>query len=490
MNKWTIILIVIGSLVFLNSLFNGFVWDDEVQIVNNPTIKSLQNIGQAFGGGTFDTGGAGLAKGFYRPMVTIYYMLVGAIFGQKAFGYHLVQIILHIVNAILIFKFFSKFVNEKWAGWTSLIWMIHAGISKTVVYAASVGDVLYTLFGLLAFINPLYLFPALLSKESAIILIPLLLIFNKKKNFIILIVAVFYGLLRLITNINIPKLDLAPITQASFYERLLTLPSILGNYLRLIFWPMRLTISQHWVVHNYRDIQFWGCLIPVIIFFVLLFLILLKIKKRETWIMFIWFLMGIILISNLIIPLDGTLDETWLYFPLIGFMGILALYLDFLNKKWLVWILGTTVMLLSIRTFVRNFEWHDGLTLYGQAIKNSPPSYELENNYGVELFRNKQILEAKPHFEKSIELQPRWWFAYNNLGAVYQRGGDLEKAENLYIKSIERADYHLAYENLAIILLNKKNPEKTNAFVKSALKKFPQNAILNEILRLNNPLPK
>ena len=112
MNKWVVALIITGGLVFLNSLGNGFVWDDEVQIVGNPAIRSLLNFGQAFGGGTFDTGGAGLAKGFYRPMVTIYYMLVYKVFGLNAFGYHFFQIILHLINGILIFKLFSQFANE------------------------------------------------------------------------------------------------------------------------------------------------------------------------------------------------------------------------------------------------------------------------------------------------------------------------------------------------------------------------------------------
>lgn len=483
-------MIITGLGVFLNSFFNGFVWDDEVQIVNNPAIRSLSNISQIFNSGTFDTGGAGLAKGFYRPMVTLYYTLVYAFFGQNAFGYHLIQTIIHIINGILIFRLLKKFTKDQWAGWASLIWIVHSGISKTVVYAASVGDVLYTLFGLLAFINPLFLLPALLSKESAIILIPLLLIFSKKNTLKIIISTFLYGILRLITNTNIPKLDLAPITQVGFYERFLTLPSILGNYLRLIFWPMRLTISQHWVIYSPYDIQFWGWLIPIFIFFSLILWILLKMKNKQAWIMFVWFLMGIILVSNLLVPLDGSLDETWLYFPLIGLVGLVAIILDYFNKKFAVILLGLIVLLLSVRTFIRNFEWRDGLTLYGQAIKNSPPSYELENNYGVELFRNKQVLEAKPHFEKSIQLQPRWWFAYNNLGVVYQRQGDIAKAEDLYRKSIERADYYLAYENLAVILFNKENPEETKKFTQAALLKFPQNAILNEILRLSNLPPK
>ena len=523
MNKWVVALIITGGLVFLNSLGNGFVWDDEVQIVGNPAIRSLLNFGQAFGGGTFDTGGAGLAKGFYRPMVTIYYMLVYKVFGLNAFGYHFFQIILHLINGILIFKLFSQFANEKWAGWMSLVWIVHSGISKTVVYAASVGDVLYTLFGLLALINlkksfwtGAFLLLALLSKESAIILIPILLIFSKKSMPAVFSATGMYAMFRLFTQTNIPKLDLALITQASFYERFLTLSSIFGNYLRLIFWPIRLTISQHWVVLNISDVRFWGWGVLVALFLIICLILLLKIKNKSAWIMFIWFLMGIALVSSLIVPLDGTLDETWLYFPLIGFMGVVAILFDHLNesthnltvgvssrcrtsseygqptilqsgfcrdKKLSVILLSLIVIFLSLRTIIRNFEWHDGLMLYGQAIKNSPPSYELENNYGVELFRKGDILQAGNHFEKSIQLQPRWWFPYNNLGAVYQRQGDFAKAEELYKKSIARVDYYLAYENLAILLQKRGDKQEIETFLREALQKFPQNEVLNTLAR-------
>ena len=43
---WIIVLVGFG--VYFNSLFNGFVWDDEEQIVNNAIIQSMSNLPQIF----------------------------------------------------------------------------------------------------------------------------------------------------------------------------------------------------------------------------------------------------------------------------------------------------------------------------------------------------------------------------------------------------------------------------------------------------------
>lgn len=97
------IIVVLGLLAYLNTLGNSFVWDDEEQIVNNTIIQNLSNIGQISSGATFSTGGAGLSGWFFRPFLTLSYMLSFAIFHLNAWGYHLIQVIFHILNAILLF---------------------------------------------------------------------------------------------------------------------------------------------------------------------------------------------------------------------------------------------------------------------------------------------------------------------------------------------------------------------------------------------------
>ena len=73
MNKKTsIILIVItGFILYFNSFFNGFVWDDEEQIVLNTQVHSIFNIPSLFTQATFNSGGAAKLGGlYYRPMMT------------------------------------------------------------------------------------------------------------------------------------------------------------------------------------------------------------------------------------------------------------------------------------------------------------------------------------------------------------------------------------------------------------------------------------
>ena len=498
MNRWILIIVVVGVIVYFNSLFNGFVWDDEEQIVNNPVIRSVDNIGQAFGAGTFYSGGAGLAKGFYRPVVTIYYMLIYQVFKLNAWGYHLTQIAIHLMSAVLVYKLLARWIEEKWAGWGGLVFAVHSGISKTVVYAASVGDALYTLFILGSlwawgrnWIVGISVWLALLAKESAVAAVPLVLIYGwwfGKKNqrwtgtAAVTIAVGAYVMLRLVAGISIPELDLAPITQATLAQRLMTVPSELGNYLRLVFWPARLTISQHWVVEKWQDPRFWGWGLVVTGLVASLLWLGLKLKSKIFWFGILWVGLSLGVVLN-IYPLDGTIDETWLYFPLIGIIGFFLYSLP-KSSKFCVYGLAVVVLSLGTRTMARNQDWKNGLILYGRAIKDSPPSYELENNYGVELFRTGKLDEAKGHFEKSIKLQPDWWFAYNNLGAIYQRGGDLQTAKSLYEQSLERADYYLAYENLAVVKLKLDKDEETEKFLIEALKKLPANEILNQALAI------
>src|SRR3989338_4430376 len=102
------ILIIVGLFAYTNSLFNGFVWDDEAQIIHNALIQNLGNIPYIFSGATFTTGGAGLSGWFFRPFLTFTFMLNWLFWGESAFGYHFFQVAFHVLNGILIYKILGK----------------------------------------------------------------------------------------------------------------------------------------------------------------------------------------------------------------------------------------------------------------------------------------------------------------------------------------------------------------------------------------------
>ena len=108
-----LIILLVGFLVYVNILGNGFVWDDEEQVVNNPYIKSFTYLSKIFTGSTFQTGGAGLSGWYFKPLMSLWFMVNYSLFGKNAWGFHLTQLLLHLINVALVFLIFQKLFGSK-----------------------------------------------------------------------------------------------------------------------------------------------------------------------------------------------------------------------------------------------------------------------------------------------------------------------------------------------------------------------------------------
>ncbi len=93
------VLILIGLVVYADSLPNSFVWDDENLVLGNPAIRSLPALPELFTGGIF----IGIKGNFYRPLQSLTYAADYAVWGLNPLGYHLTNILIHIINAILVY---------------------------------------------------------------------------------------------------------------------------------------------------------------------------------------------------------------------------------------------------------------------------------------------------------------------------------------------------------------------------------------------------
>lgn len=520
---------IIGFLVYFNSLFNGFVWDDEEQVINNLPVHSISNIFQFFSQSTFNSGGTGTLGGlYYKPLMTTFFSLIYTIFGQNAFFFHLFQVSIHITSSILIFLifkgFFKSFATLSFI--LAVIFLVHPLNAETVDYISDLQDILFMFFGLWALnksissafhlkgvvVISLLLLASLLSKETgaAFFLITglYILLFRRKDLWKFALSAsaalTVYSLLRFaVAGIFFNKHGLSPITVMPLAERALSIPKIIFSYLKTFVYPDALAINQHWAVRSMNWNDFTLPLIVDSLFLLSLLggIILLWRRKSEhlkVYLFFLaWFTIGLGLHLQ-IFPLDLTYSDRWFYLPMIGLLGILGtLFVHLKIENYLkigTWklkifgaILAILILSLSSRTFIRNFDWKNGLTLYGHDIKISKDSFDLENNYGVELFRNGQVEEAAIHFEKSTKLAPTWWTNWNNLGVIYERKQDFAKAKEYYKKAIDNGQYYLAYENYASILLFRdEKPEEAKEFATESLKKLPLNSKLWFILTLSH----
>ena len=493
-------------------------------IVNNPAIQSLTHIWSNFTSSAFFNSGGGVPLGgYYRPLPSFLYTIFWHWWGAEPTYFRLMQIFLHLIFLILAFFTIKKLLSlnnikqsSKIAFISTLLFAVHPANVETVQYVADLGSILYPLFALLSFyllmmaprpnhkmsiwllaLSALSIFIALLAQEGAIVMTvvaALYFVLFLRDRWFYFIHYLVMGLLSysvyLFLRLNVANLGYSfqfptILAQSGPVGRLLTFPYEAVSYLRLAFFPTRLSIDNQFAVTSARDPRFWG---STIILVLIIGSVYLLIKRQAKWPLYLfligWFALILGPMLN-IIPLDLSIAEHWMYLPMVGIITFVVLLIFENIPRWpkllqefMPHILVIILILFSVRTMVRNLNWRDGLTLYGHDIQYNLNNSSLENNYGVELFRIGKMDEAANHFQKSVDANAKWEVSLNNLGVIYERQNNLDKASEYYQQSIKAGDYHLAYENMAGILIKQNKFKEAQQFLASALKKYPYNETL------------
>src|SRR3989344_3622818 len=236
-----LIIFWLGLAIYFPALFNGFIWDDEEQIVNNFLIRLLSNWPKFFTGGTFPGLDGNLVGLYFRPLTTLITSLIYQVFNLNAWGYHLVQIIFHSFNAILVFLIINQLTRRRFPAWVAgLVFLLHTINAETVVYAANLQDTLYFFFGAgglyliltgRKWLGTAGLFLSVLSKETGLLFLILAGFYFPWAG----LISLPYSYLRFITaKIFFEKQGLAPITLLDWPQRLIHLPAITTYYFKTI----------------------------------------------------------------------------------------------------------------------------------------------------------------------------------------------------------------------------------------------------------------
>lgn len=473
-----IILIVVGFLVYGLSIKNGFVSDDEAQIVDNTSVHTLANWQSLLRGSTFYNGGQSILVGaYFRPVMTLSFTVLYTLFGPNAWGFHLFSLVLHLANVCLIYLFLKRYLRSNLAILLALVFLVHPINSAVVFYASSLNDSLFFFFGMLALLAPtlalssLLLFLSLLSKETGVAFVLMLPFFKSRKA--ILASAAALGVYLLWRHGLSSATAFSPIASLNLGQRLLNWPVMIWFYLKTVFFPLQLASSYNWVVKVPNLTNFWlpglldiGALLGIVICG-------LRLKSNSYWLFSSWLIAGLGLHLQ-IIPLDVTVRENWFYFPLVGLLAMVGLI--FQKNKYFQFVLVVVICLFSLRTFVRGFDWRDNLTLNSRDAQVSG-SFDLENTWGHELIKLHDYSQAEVHIRKSVQAFP-YMTNLNNLGLILLTKGDLIGAKQAYERAIAFGDYYLPYQNMAALYIVSQDYLGAVNFINQALVKFPNNAQL------------
>lgn len=516
--KKILIIVIIGFSVYFNSLLNDFVLDDHGQILENISVHSIGNIPKFFTGSTFYSGGnQSIGAGvYYKPLTTTILSLIYSVSKNNVFLYHLIQILLHVTNAVLIFIFFRVFFEDTLSLLLASVFLVHPLNVESVVYISTIQESLFFVFGILALLSlklnfannikiillSLLILLSTLSKETGIlflIIIPIFCYLFKRKFFNISLLSstiafLIYIFLRIVVASNLLHQNaIIPIMLASLIERTINIPKIVSYYLNNFFFPKILIVNQSWIVKSVDLKNFYIPLIFDLTYFISIIALGLWIWKKakeyiKPYVFFAtWFIFGLILHLQ-IFPLDNIVADRWFYFPMIGLLGLSGLTVKIITKKSInVYLVFTFILIISafsMRTFIRNSNWRNGITLLSHDIAYSEDSNLLENSLGAELFVAGKYEEAQKHFEKSVEI-----FANSNnltnLGVSYAHNGQVDEAKKAFQQAIDLDQYYLAYQNMAGLMLKYDDPKNTANTVDQYLKIFPYNSTLWYVLALS-----
>lgn len=507
-------IVLIGLFLYLPSLPNKFVWDDEEQVVANTAVHSLSQLPTIFSGSTFNSGGSERLGGlYYKPLMSASFAIIYTLFGPSPWAFHFFQITLHIGTTLLFYVVLQKlWGRDSMAFVTTLFFLIHPQNVETVVYISSLQDVLYMFFGMLGLtwvvitegelgigdfvVAGICIFLAMLSKETGVLfgmIIGIYLLMFRKNTELWKWVGMMTGVLGVylylrfgVARVGLEKNMFTPMATLPLLDRLGNIPAIVWHYLSLFVWPSKLSISQHWVNISPGILE-WMSLLGIIVIWMSVEWWGLK-RKLDSFVFF-WSIAGLAMaFHSQLFPLDMTVADRWFYLPMIGILGSFGSIFNFkfksINRKKLnilIWGVGLILAILFVRSSIRIQNWRDGLTLYSHDEKIMTKSFDLENNLGVELYRAGHLSEAKQRFTRSTEISPTWWTNWNNLGVVVEAEGDLDGSLGYYQKSIENGRYYLAYGNYGRVLVKQKKYDEARIFIQNSLKLYPSNTTLLEL---------
>jgi protein O-mannosyl-transferase len=408
----------------------------------------------------------------------------------------------------MVFLIFSYFFKKSISLILGFVFLVHPINSEVALYISNTQDALYFFFGIVSFwflikchskkyliLIPFGLLLALLSKETAVLFLVILLLysflFNRKKLTVLvgasITTAVIYLILRFHAVGFIHNVVNAPIGKISFGGRLLMVPDMFLYYLKTFLFPIYLASSYHWVHTQVSINNFFIPLAIDMIFILFLFSFGVTLCKKHYdrhiniyFFFCIWFFIGIVFHLQ-IFPLDMTVAERWFYFPIVGLLGIIGIFLEIigkkLNKSWRIEIVFIILLLLSVRTFVRTYNWRNMYSLTGHDIQISKDDYNLENERGAELLKLGRYEESKSYLTASIKHFP-YMTNYFNLGNLYVNLKDYNNAKNAYQHALQFGDYYITYESLGSLTLVSGDTKENVQFLESSLNKYPQSGKL------------
>ena len=515
---------VLALLTSVNTLWNGFAFDDTQQILRNEFIKRFDNLPVVFTNSVWsfnpDSLLAASVDSYYRPLFMTLFTINYSVFGTVAWGWHLVNVLIHAAVTLMVFFVLRELTERKTvAAIAAGFFVIHPAHAESVAWISGVTDPLMALFLLPAFycymrfrksgrktymaLSVALFLPALFSKETALAM-PLVIAYLELFYFRDL-TPLWRRVVRAATLVSLFSAPTAIYfalryialghkflpTEARFSVGLVlaTIPVVIVRYLELMLIPIGYSL-QHYVApeDSVLSLSFLGPLALLVAMVVAVWLVRSRVLAFAGVWFFIW----------LLPPLAGLrsfepqyfVQERYLYLPSIGICLALAMGVEWLAARRPLNFSGVKVaavaaasllVIWSVVSIKQNRVWNDTLSLLRHSAATNPTSPQAHVTLSTEYYIQGKRQEAEEETRKALELEPSCLDAIINLSQFAYNAGQLdpaieylEQARDAVGEGPQRRGYLArVHHDLGMLYAEQKKPDLAESCLKQSVEILP-----------------
>jgi tetratricopeptide (TPR) repeat protein len=521
-----ILLIITGTLaLYAQVVTHEFVsFDDDLYITQNDQVKSglsWKNLQYALGFSKVT---------YWHPLTWLSHMLDCQLFGLNSGIHHLMNVLFHILNSVLLFIVLLKMTGSHWrSAFAAALFALHPVNVDTVAWVAERKNVLSTFFWMLTMLSYFqYTRAPGLYRYILVVCIFILGLLSKPMlvtlPFVLLLMD-FWPLQRIrivfenadrkskeakafryegaaVSRLIVEKIPLLifalavivisslSIRYGGFQIDTLRVPMGLRIenalvsyvlYLGKFLWPTDLTFY-----YPYPEfVPLWQVIGSGILLITISAAALKYIFRAP------YFLIGWLWFLGTLVPVSGIMQgglwpeiaERWAYVPYIGlFIAVSWGIHDILHgrpwgKKVFLGAAAAVLLVLMVLTFRQIGYWKDDLTLFTHGIEINPKNFCAQNNLGNYYVSKKNYKEAAYRFSEALRMNPTDVKVMENLGRLYYDTGDKDRSIHYYLEALQYNPRSVkASFRLGTIYSERKEFDKATGYFLNVIKQEPEHA--------------
>jgi hypothetical protein len=487
-----LLLALFATLPYANALCTGFALDDEFQIRTNPAVTGGIDFIQILSSPLYP-------GDLFRPFTVLTFAINEWLTPGSPAPLHAMNVMLHAAVAVLVYLLARRLLNSGRAAFVSAaLFAVHPIHTEAVTGLVGRAEILAALFGLGALLSAaraaaaatrpsrtalqmlsLALFClALLSKESAATILPLIILFRivmRGDTFAVGLWRELHSLdwvpymlctlvfvvwrLGVTAPFDRPLLDNV-LVFVPWAVRIHSALGVLWDYFGLLNVPLVLATDYSYnqvpVITSWWTPRLWaGCGLVTLATACCM-------RRRWTGVVFAvaFPFVTLSLTANVLFPIGTIKAERLLYLPSVGWALLAGWGFDCLLRRpryrtIALTLLCTLMVAFTARTWIRNWDWQDNMVLYQSMVRSAPESAKARYNFGVVLQRRGDNEAASAQFHRALEIYPWEEDAALGIGIGFEREGRTEAALQWYRKVLEIApSFDQGHLRLCRVLVN------------------------------------